>query len=94
MVNTDRRQRHQRLKQIGKHGGINIQLGVPTDELVNPPRHAFQVMDFFRPPALDVETDGANPCAVEFLQLLVRNSLRYLSDSEKAGPSTFKAWNR
>ena len=83
MVDADRRQRNQSLKKIGKLRGIDIQLGVPTDEFVNPPRHAFQMMNFFRTAALDIETDGANTCAVELLQLLIRNGLRHLRDSDK-----------
>ena len=91
MVNADRRQRHQRLIKISKLGGINIQLGVPTDELVNPPRHAFQMMNFFRTAALDVKPDGSNSRAVEFFQFLIRDGLRHLSDSDKRRPKDFQS---
>ena len=62
MVDADCRQRNQSLKKTGKLVGIDIQLGVPADQFMNPPRHAFQMMNFFRTTALDVETDGANAC--------------------------------
>ena len=71
MVDADRRQCHEDLIKIGKLRGIDIQLGMPADQFMNAPRHAFQVMNFFRTAALDVETDGSNPSAVEFLQLLI-----------------------
>ncbi len=58
---------------------------------MNPPREVFQMMDFFRAAALDVETDGANPCAVEFLQLLIRNGLRHLRDSDKGRAKHFQS---
>ena len=58
---------------------------------MNPPRHAFQVMYFFRTAALDVETDGANPCAVELLQFLIRYSLGHLRDSDEPRPKHFQS---
>src|SRR5215470_20190731 len=83
MVDADRRQRHQRRVKIGKVGGIDIQLSVPADQSMNAPRHALQMMDFLRPATFDVETNGSNPCAVEFPQLVIRNGLRHLRDSDK-----------
>src|SRR5512145_228628 len=50
---------------------------------MNAPRHAFQMMNFLRPAALDVETNGPNAGAVQFLQLPIRNGLRHLRDSDK-----------
>ncbi len=67
MVDADRRQRHQGLIKIRKLGRIDIQLGVPADQFMNAPRKVFQVVDFFGTAALDVETDGTNPRAVELL---------------------------
>src|SRR5919106_6162776 len=91
MVDADRRQRHQRLKKTGKLVRIDIQLGVPSNQFMNAPRHVFQVMDFFRTAALDVEADGAHARAVEFLQLLIRNGLRHLRDSDKRWTKDFQS---
>ncbi len=91
MVDADCRQRCQRLKKIGKLGRIDIQFGVPGGQLMNAPRHPFQVMDFFRPAAPDVETNSANPCAVEFQQLLSEMVCGTCVTPTNDGPSTFKA---
>ena len=91
MVDADRRQRNKSLKRISKLGGINIQFRVPADQFMNAPRHALEVMDFFRAAALDVETDGTNSRAVEFLQLLIRYGLRHLSDSDKGRAKDFQS---
>jgi hypothetical protein len=58
---------------------------------MNAPRKVFQVVDFFGTAALDVETDGTNSRAVEFLQLLIRYGLRHLSDSDKGRAKDFQS---
>src|SRR5512145_2180577 len=58
---------------------------------MNAPRHAFQMMNFLRPAALDVETNGPNAGAVQFLQLLIRNGLRHLRDSDKRWAKHFQS---
>src|SRR5262245_60394621 len=58
---------------------------------MNATRHGFQVMDFFRPAALDVETNGSNSRVAEFFQFLIRNGLRHLGDSDKRKPKNFQS---
>ncbi|MNC92213.1 hypothetical protein D3C83_85980 [compost metagenome] len=58
---------------------------------MNAPRKVFQVMDFFRAAAFDVETNSANSRAVEFFQFLIRNGLRHLRDSDNGRAEDFQS---
>lgn len=86
MVDADRWQRNELIGQLPEVRGIDIELDMPTRNVVNPAGERVQFVDGLGPTAIEIEPDRTDSGGIKIAYLRVRSRRGQLGDPDKTGP--------